>query len=61
MIMGLENPEDLKPEGNEPAYTPPHIQLPEENNEPDVFDDEAGVGDDLEGDFDAPEQNAKEV
>lgn len=59
--MGLGNPDALKSEDNEPAYTPPKIELPEENDEPDVFDTKAGVGDELEGDFDAPEQNAKEV
>jgi hypothetical protein len=61
--------EPLKPGSSEPnppaepAYSAPKqedIVLPEENDEPDVFDEEAGVGDDLDGDFDAEEQNAKE-
>jgi hypothetical protein len=50
-------------EANEPAYTPPateEIVLPEEVNEPDVFDDEVGTAEDIEADFDTPETNAKE-
>lgn len=49
----------------EPAYSAPQpeeIVLPKENEEPDVFDEEAGVDDDLGdfADFEAEEQNSKE-
>lgn len=64
--------EALKPGGgdtnppSEPAYSAPkaeEIVLPKETNEPDVFDEEAGVDDELAdlADFDAEETNAKEV
>lgn len=48
----------------EPAYSAPaEVVLPEENDEPDTFDEEAGVDDELAdlADFDAEETNAKEV
>lgn len=54
--------EALKP-GEPDPNTPAEVVLPEENDEPDVFDEEAGVDDEVEelADFDAEEQNAKEV
>lgn len=60
------NLEPLKPgeAPDEPAYTAPEeIVLPEENDEPDVFDEEVGVDDELTdyADFDVEETNAKEV
>lgn len=64
--------EALKPGGGdtnppaEPAYSAPQpeeIVLPKENDEPDVFDEEAGVDDELAdlADFDTDETNPKEV
>lgn len=58
--------EALKPGDapSEPAYsapTPAEIVLPEENDEPDQFDEEAGVDGDHEPDFDVEETNPKEV
>lgn len=67
MDLDALKPGDNEPNPpSEPAYSAPRTEevvLPEENDEPDTFDDEAGVDDenaDL-ADFDAEETNAKEV
>lgn len=63
------NLDDLKPEGSEPnppaepAYSAPkteEVVLPEEPAEDDAFDEEVGTAEDVQADFDAEEQNAKD-
>ena len=56
-------------EDNEPAYTPPAPDVPEEIVLPvepielddELFDDEVGTAEDIQADFDTEETNAKEV
>jgi hypothetical protein len=70
--QGIENVDELKNQQfQEPAYQAPEDQQEQpsteppavEGDEPDVYDEEAGVDDELAdlADFDAPEQNPKET